>query len=40
GSGWDGSGSHPTVTAIGLDEVLAAVDEVERAVRADRAVAA
>ncbi len=40
GPGWDGQGSHPTVAALGLDEVLAAVDEVERAVRADRAVAA
>ncbi|MEV6815738.1 glycosyltransferase family 9 protein [Micromonospora sp. NPDC051296] len=40
GSSWDGSGSHPTMAAIGLDEVLAAVDEVERAVRADRAIAA
>ncbi|RIV30223.1 glycosyltransferase family 9 protein [Micromonospora radicis] len=38
--GWDGVGSHPMMAALGLDEVLAAVDEVERAVRADRAVAA
>ncbi|TCB95994.1 glycosyltransferase family 9 protein [Micromonospora zingiberis] len=37
---WDGVGSHPTMAALGLAEVLAAVDEVERAVRADRAVAA
>ncbi|MBL6279429.1 glycosyltransferase family 9 protein [Micromonospora fiedleri] len=37
---WDGVGSHPTMAALGLDQVLAAVDEVERTVRADRAVAA
>ncbi|AEB43984.1 MULTISPECIES: glycosyltransferase family 9 protein [Micromonospora] len=37
---WDGVGSHPTMAALDLDQVLAAVDEVERAVRADRAVAA
>ncbi|MEV6692422.1 glycosyltransferase family 9 protein [Micromonospora sp. NPDC051196] len=37
---WDGVGSHPTMAALGLDQVLVAVDEVERAVRADRAVAA
>ncbi|WP_433532478.1 glycosyltransferase family 9 protein [Micromonospora sp. CA-263727] len=36
----DRTGSHPTLAALGLDEVLAAVDEVERTVRADRAVAA
>ena len=39
-SDWDGVGSHPTMAALGLDQVLVAVDEVERAVRADRAVAA
>ncbi|MEU6022825.1 glycosyltransferase family 9 protein [Micromonospora sp. NPDC047134] len=37
---WDGVGSHPTMAALDLDRVLGAVDEVERAVRADRAVAA
>ncbi|MFF5214345.1 glycosyltransferase family 9 protein [Micromonospora sp. NPDC000442] len=37
---WDGVGDHPTMVALGVDEVLAAVDEVERAVRVDRAVAA
>ncbi|GAA2194135.1 glycosyltransferase family 9 protein [Micromonospora lupini] len=37
---WDGVGSHPTLTALPLDEVLAAVDEVERAVRVSGAVAA
>ncbi|MFF0315919.1 glycosyltransferase family 9 protein [Micromonospora sp. NPDC005252] len=37
---WDGVGSHPTLTALRLDEVLAAVDEVERAVRVSGAVAA
>ncbi|MBQ1024232.1 glycosyltransferase family 9 protein [Micromonospora sp. C95] len=37
---WDGTGDHPTMVALGVDEVLAAVDEVERAVRVDRAVAA
>nr|WP_230416655.1 glycosyltransferase family 9 protein [Micromonospora tarapacensis] len=35
-----GTGRRPSVAAIGVDEVLAAVGEVERAVRADRAVAA
>ncbi|GIJ28051.1 hypothetical protein Vqi01_32130 [Micromonospora qiuiae] len=38
--GWDGVGSHPAMAALAVDEVLAAVDEVERVVRADRAVAA
>ncbi|GGM45333.1 hypothetical protein GCM10011608_32640 [Micromonospora sonchi] len=38
--GWDGVGSHPAMAALVVDEVLAAVDEVERVVRADRAVAA
>ncbi|BCJ57361.1 glycosyltransferase family 9 protein [Micromonospora endophytica] len=38
--GWDGVGSHPALAALSVDEVLAAVDEVERVVRADRAVAA
>ncbi|MGS2619603.1 glycosyltransferase family 9 protein, partial [Micromonospora sp. LZ34] len=38
--GWDGVGSHPTLAAVGVDEVLAAVDEVERAVRISGAVAA
>ncbi|MFI7488831.1 glycosyltransferase family 9 protein [Micromonospora echinaurantiaca] len=37
---WDGVGSHPTLAAVGVDEVLAAVDEVERAVRISGAVAA
>ncbi|GIJ22612.1 glycosyltransferase family 9 protein [Micromonospora lutea] len=37
---WNGVGDHPTMVALGVDEVLAAVDEVERAVRVDRAVAA
>ncbi|MGC5030507.1 glycosyltransferase family 9 protein [Micromonospora sp. DT229] len=37
---WDGVGSHPTMAALDLDRVLGAVDGVERAVRADRAVAA
>ncbi|GAB3958252.1 hypothetical protein GCM10027614_75410 [Micromonospora vulcania] len=37
---WDGVGSHPTLTALRLDEVLAAVDEVERVVRVSGAVAA
>ncbi|SCL33306.1 ADP-heptose:LPS heptosyltransferase [Micromonospora nigra] len=31
--GWDGVGSHPTVAAVGVDRVVAAVDEVERTVR-------
>ncbi|MFV2100717.1 glycosyltransferase family 9 protein [Micromonospora sp. LOL_024] len=35
-----GRDSRPAITAIGVDEVLAAVDEVARAVWADRAVAA
>ncbi|MGC5053033.1 glycosyltransferase family 9 protein [Micromonospora sp. DT48] len=37
---WDGVGDHPTMVALGVDEVLAAVDDVERVVRGDRAVAA
>ncbi|MEU6076554.1 glycosyltransferase family 9 protein [Micromonospora sp. NPDC047074] len=37
---WEGVGSHPTLAAIGVDEVVAAVDEVERAVRVSGAVAA
>ncbi|MGC4771330.1 glycosyltransferase family 9 protein [Micromonospora sp. DT44] len=37
---WDGVGSHPTLTALPLDEVLAAVDEVERVVRVSGAVTA
>ncbi|RZT77591.1 ADP-heptose:LPS heptosyltransferase [Micromonospora violae] len=37
---WDGVGSHPTMTALRLDEVLAAVAEVERVVRVSGAVAA
>ncbi|NLU78744.1 glycosyltransferase family 9 protein [Micromonospora sp. HNM0581] len=39
-SEWNGAGHHPTMVALGVDEVLTAVDEVERAVRVDRAVAA
>ncbi len=35
-----GVGTHPTLAAIGVDEVLAAVDEAERAVRISGAVAA
>ncbi|NES13377.1 MULTISPECIES: glycosyltransferase family 9 protein [unclassified Micromonospora] len=35
-----GVGSHPTLAAIGVDEVLAAVDEAERAVRVSGAIAA
>ncbi|MEU5550523.1 glycosyltransferase family 9 protein [Micromonospora sp. NPDC047793] len=38
--GRDGVDGHPAVTAVGVDAVLAAVEEVERVVRADRAVAA
>ncbi|MET7669318.1 glycosyltransferase family 9 protein [Micromonospora luteifusca] len=38
--GWDGVGSHPTMAALRLDEVLAAVAEVERVVRVSGAVAA
>ncbi|MEV4121335.1 glycosyltransferase family 9 protein [Micromonospora sp. NPDC049645] len=38
--GWDGVGSHPTMAALPLDEVLAAVAEVERVVRVSGAVAA
>ncbi|MCX5069917.1 glycosyltransferase family 9 protein [Micromonospora lupini] len=37
---WDGVGSHPTLIALRLDEVLTAVDEVERAARVSGAVAA
>ncbi|GLZ58794.1 glycosyltransferase family 9 protein [Micromonospora sp. NBRC 107095] len=37
---WDGVGSHPTMAALHLDEVLAAVAEVERVVRVSGAVAA
>ncbi|MGN9777313.1 glycosyltransferase family 9 protein [Micromonospora sp. H33] len=37
---WDGVGTHPTLAAVGVDEVLAAVDEVEQAVRTTGAVAA
>ncbi|QOC92681.1 glycosyltransferase family 9 protein [Micromonospora craniellae] len=36
----DGVGAHPAVVAVEVDAVLAAVEEVERVVRADRAVAA
>ncbi|MET8358356.1 glycosyltransferase family 9 protein [Micromonospora sp. NPDC005171] len=38
--GWDGVGSHPTMAALRLDEVLTAVAEVERVVRVSGAVAA
>ncbi|WCN83603.1 glycosyltransferase family 9 protein [Micromonospora sp. LH3U1] len=37
---WDGVGSHPTMAALRLDEVLAAVAEVEKVVRVSGAVAA
>ncbi|MGI5522108.1 glycosyltransferase family 9 protein [Micromonospora sp. CA-259024] len=37
---WDGVGSHPTMAALRLDEVLTAVAEVERVVRVSGAVAA
>ncbi|MFG3421448.1 glycosyltransferase family 9 protein [Micromonospora sp. NPDC048063] len=37
---WDGVGTHPTLAAVGVDEVVAAVDEAERAVRVSGAVAA
>ncbi|MET7864947.1 glycosyltransferase family 9 protein [Micromonospora taraxaci] len=37
---WDGVGSHPTMAALRLDAVLAAVAEVERVVRVSGAVAA
>ncbi|MEV4656218.1 glycosyltransferase family 9 protein [Micromonospora sp. NPDC049301] len=37
---WDGVGSHPTLAALRLDEVLTAVDEVERVVRVSGAIAA
>ncbi|MCO1599619.1 glycosyltransferase family 9 protein [Micromonospora sp. RHAY321] len=37
---WDGVGSHPTLAALHVDEVLAAVAEVERVVRVSGAVAA
>ncbi|MFI7578669.1 glycosyltransferase family 9 protein [Micromonospora sp. NPDC049497] len=39
-SRWDGVGSHPTLAALPVDEVLAAVHEVERTVRVSGAVAA
>jgi ADP-heptose:LPS heptosyltransferase len=39
-AGDDGVGTHPTLAAVPVDEVLAAVDEVERAVRDSGAVAA
>ncbi|MDG4809112.1 glycosyltransferase family 9 protein [Micromonospora sp. WMMD1120] len=37
---WDGVGSHPTMAALRLDEVLDAVAEAERAVRVSGAVTA
>ncbi|MEV0325194.1 glycosyltransferase family 9 protein [Micromonospora echinospora] len=37
---WNGVGVHPTMAALPVDQVLAEVDEVERAVRDDGAVAA
>ncbi|MEW2385233.1 glycosyltransferase family 9 protein, partial [Micromonospora sp. NPDC047707] len=37
---WDGVGSHPTLAAVGVGDVLAAVAEVEQAVRTTGAVAA
>ncbi|WBB69779.1 glycosyltransferase family 9 protein [Micromonospora sp. WMMD812] len=37
---WDGVGSHPSLAAVGVDQVSAAVDEVERVVRVSGAVAA
>ncbi|MEV1328777.1 glycosyltransferase family 9 protein [Micromonospora costi] len=37
---WDGVGSHPSLLALGVEEVSAAVDEVERVVRESGAVAA
>ncbi|PZF83968.1 glycosyl transferase, partial [Micromonospora deserti] len=37
---WNGVGTHPALAAVGVDEVLAAVDEVERVVRVSGAVAA
>ncbi|MFE9693343.1 glycosyltransferase family 9 protein [Micromonospora sp. NPDC005806] len=39
-SGSGGVGTHPTLAAIPVDEVLAAVDEAERAVRVSGAIAA
>ncbi|MFF5173040.1 glycosyltransferase family 9 protein [Micromonospora sp. NPDC000089] len=39
-SGWTGSGTHPTLAALSVDEVLAAVDRVAEAVRVSGAVAA
>ncbi|MEH0973271.1 glycosyltransferase family 9 protein [Micromonospora sp. CPCC 205546] len=36
---WDGVGSHPTLAAVGVDEVMAAVDDVERTVRVSGAAA-
>ncbi|MEU4568767.1 glycosyltransferase family 9 protein [Micromonospora sp. NPDC023956] len=38
--GWDGVGVHPTMAALPVERVLAEVDEAERAVRDDDAVAA
>ncbi|TDC28544.1 glycosyltransferase family 9 protein [Micromonospora sp. 15K316] len=37
---WDGVGSHPSLTLLGVDEVSAAVDEVERVERESGAVTA
>ncbi|MFC0509269.1 glycosyltransferase family 9 protein [Micromonospora costi] len=37
---WDGVGSHPSLMALGVEEVSAAVHEVERVVRDSGAVAA
>ncbi|MEV4811955.1 glycosyltransferase family 9 protein [Micromonospora avicenniae] len=37
--GWDGVGSHPSLTVLGVDEVSTVVDEVERVVRESGAVA-
>ncbi|BCL16833.1 glycosyltransferase family 9 protein [Micromonospora sagamiensis] len=37
---WDGVGMHPTMAVLSVDQVLAEVDEAERAVRDDGAVAA
>ncbi|MFI7607218.1 glycosyltransferase family 9 protein [Micromonospora sp. NPDC049366] len=37
---WDGVGTHPTLAALGVDEVCAAVAEVERVGRVSGAVAA
>lgn len=38
--GWDGVGTHPTMAALPVDRVLAAVDQAEEAVRTSGAVAA